>query len=224
MRSIAVLFILPAMLSAQTNSCALSGTVQDAGGAVIAGITVRLTGEGNGFVRTATTTGEGFFSFPDLTAATFTLEIESPGFKTYRQTGIAMTSGEQRSLGQIHLDVGAVTEQVTVTAGAVAVNLVSGEKSGILTNDELDHLALRGRDIFDAGWPQPDEAALKQAEMELVLQVNGKMRGSIRVPSEASRAQIEKLTLSSAIVQKYIAGQGVKKVVVVPGRLVNVVV
>src|SRR6266550_3486385 len=138
------------MLSAQTNSCALSGTVQDAGGAVIAGVTVRLTGEGNGFVRTATTTGEGFFSFPDLTAATFTLEIEAPGFKTYRQTGIAMPSGEQRSLGQIHLDVGAVTEQVTVTAGAVAVNLVSGEKSGILTNDELDHLALRGRDIFDA--------------------------------------------------------------------------
>jgi hypothetical protein len=149
-RYIAVLLILPAMLSAQTNSCALSGTVQDAGGAVIAGITLRLTGEGNGFVRTAITTGEGFFSFPDLTAATFTLEIEAPGFKTYRQTCIAMTSGEQRSLGQIHLDVGAVTEQVTVTAGAVAVNLVSGEKSGILTNDELDHLALRGRDIFDA--------------------------------------------------------------------------
>ena len=150
MRYIALLFVLPAMLSAQTNSCALSGTVQDAGGAVMSGVTVRLTGEENGFVRKVTTTSEGFFSFPDLTAATFTLEIEAAGFKTYRQTGIAMGSGEQRSLGQIHLDVGAVSEQVTVTAGAVSINLVSGEKSGILTNDELDHIALRGRDIFDA--------------------------------------------------------------------------
>jgi leucyl-tRNA synthetase len=79
-------------------------------------------------------------------------------------------------------------------------------------------------DIFDAGWPEPDEAALKQAEVELVLQVNGKMRGSIRAPSEASRAEIETLTLNSPIVQKYIAGKVVKKVVVVPGRLVNVVV
>jgi hypothetical protein len=142
--------MLPAMLPAQNVSCSLSGTVQDSGGAVIAGVTVRLTGEGNGFVRRATTTGDGFFSFPDLTAATFTLEIEASGFKKYRQTGIAMGSGEQRSLGQIHLDIGAVSEQVTVSAEAVSVNLVSGEKSGILTNDELDHLALRGRDIFDA--------------------------------------------------------------------------
>ena len=124
--------------------------MRDAGGAVIAGVTVHLTGDRIGFVRTVITTGEGFFSFPDLTAATFTLEIEAPGFKTYRQTGIAMASGEQRSLGQIHLNVGAVTEQVTVSAAAVSVNLISGEKSGILTSDELDHLALRGRDIFDA--------------------------------------------------------------------------
>ena len=150
MRYIAFLFLLPAMLPAQSVSCALSGTVQDTAGAVMAGVKVKLTGEGNGFVRTVTTTGNGFFSFPDLTAATFTLEIEAQGFKSYRQTGIAMSSGEERSLGQIHLDVGAISERVTVSAEAVAVNLVNGEKSGVLTNDELDHLALRGRDIFDA--------------------------------------------------------------------------
>src|SRR5260370_40968777 len=61
-----------------------------------------------------------------------------------------MSSGEERSLGQIRLDVGAVSERVTVSAEAVAVNLVNGEKSCVLTSDELDHLALRGRDIFDA--------------------------------------------------------------------------
>jgi len=81
-----------------------------------------------------------------------------------------------------------------------------------------------GTDVFAAGWPEPDEAALEQAEIELVLQVNGKMRGSIRVPSAASPAEVEKLARTSPIAQKYIAGQVVKKVIVVPGRLVNIVV
>jgi hypothetical protein len=150
LRYVVFLLVLPSLLPAQSVSGALSGTVQDTAGAVMAGVVVRLTGEGNGFVRTATTSGNGFFSFPDLTAATFTLEIDAPGFKAYRQTGIAMSAGEERSLGQIHLDVGAVSERVTVSAEAVAVNLVNGEKSGVLTSDELDHLAVRGRDIFDA--------------------------------------------------------------------------
>ena len=79
-------------------------------------------------------------------------------------------------------------------------------------------------DIFASGWPEPEESALKQAELELVLQVNGKMRGNIRVPSDASRTQIEKVALESPSAQKYIAGQVAKKVIVVPGRLVNIVV
>src|SRR6516164_771275 len=119
LRSVALLvgaFLLPASLPAQTVSCALSGTVVDAGSAAIPGVRVRLTGEGNGFVRHATTTNEGFFSFPDVTPAIFTLSIEAPGFKSYRQTGIAMNAAEQRSLGQIHLEIGTVNDAVTVTA------------------------------------------------------------------------------------------------------------
>ena len=150
MRKLALLLFLPAVLPAQNISCALSGTVQDPGGAVMAGVKVTLTGEGNGFVRRATTTNEGFFSFPDLTPATFTLSIDTPGFKRYVQTGIEMGSGQQRSLGRIPLQIGAVTEAVTVTAEVASVNLASGEKSGTLTSDQLENLALRGRDIFDA--------------------------------------------------------------------------
>ena len=75
-----------------------------------------------------------------------------------------------------------------------------------------------------APWPEPDAAALEQDEIELVVQVNGKLRGSIRVPKAADRAAIEGLALANANVQKFVAGQNVKKVVVVPGRLVNLVV
>jgi leucyl-tRNA synthetase len=73
-------------------------------------------------------------------------------------------------------------------------------------------------------WPAVDEAALVQDEIELMLQVNGKLRGQIRVAATADKAAIETAALASEAVQKYLDGQAPKKVVVVPGRLVNIVV
>ncbi len=81
-----------------------------------------------------------------------------------------------------------------------------------------------GEDVLDAPCPEHDPAALIQDEVELVVQVNGKKRGDIRVPSAAGKQEIEALVLGDSSVQKYISGQAIKKVVVVPGRLVNVVV
>jgi leucyl-tRNA synthetase len=81
-----------------------------------------------------------------------------------------------------------------------------------------------GADILDAPWPVVDEAALVQDEIELVLQVNGKHRGSIHVARTALRSDIERLALDSPNARKHVAGQAVKKVIVVPGRLVNIVV
>ncbi len=81
-----------------------------------------------------------------------------------------------------------------------------------------------GEDILSAPWPEHEAAALIQDEIELVVQVNGKKRGDIRVPRVAERAQIEALALADPAVQKFVDGQTVKKVVVVPGRLVNLVV
>ena len=81
-----------------------------------------------------------------------------------------------------------------------------------------------GVDILTAPWPEADPAALIEDEVDLVVQVNGKRRADVRVPREADRATIEKLVLAHANVQKFIGAQAVKKVIVVPGRLVNVVV
>ena len=81
-----------------------------------------------------------------------------------------------------------------------------------------------GEDVMRAPWPETDAAALERDEVELVVQVNGKLRGSIRVPKAADRAAIEGLALANTNVQRFVAGQNVKKVVVVPGRLINLVV
>ena len=79
-------------------------------------------------------------------------------------------------------------------------------------------------DLLDAPWPTADETALQQDEIELVLQINGKLRGAIVVPATASREQIERIAIESEVFQKLAGGQAIKKVVIVAGRLVNVVV
>jgi leucyl-tRNA synthetase len=73
-------------------------------------------------------------------------------------------------------------------------------------------------------WPAVDEAALVQDEIELILQVNGKLRGSVRVAAAADKAAIEAAALASEPARKYLEGRPPKKIVVVPGRLVNIVV
>jgi leucyl-tRNA synthetase len=80
---------------------------------------------------------------------------------------------------------------------------------------------------FDAGraaFPKADPAALKQDEIELMVQVNGKLRGAIRVPAAADSATIEAAALASEAAVRFMEGKPAKKVVVVPGRLVNIVV
>jgi leucyl-tRNA synthetase len=79
-------------------------------------------------------------------------------------------------------------------------------------------------DLLDAPWPQVDEGALKQDEIELVLQVNGKHRGSVAVPAGADKEEIERLAVASEAFVKHAGGASPKKVIVVPGRLVNVVI
>ncbi|MFN0314273.1 MAG: leucine--tRNA ligase [Burkholderiales bacterium] len=81
-----------------------------------------------------------------------------------------------------------------------------------------------GTDVFNAPWPEPDTSALAQDEVELVLQIGGKTRGSITVPSAATREAIETIARGSALAMKYIDGHTVKKIIVVPGRLVNIVI
>jgi leucyl-tRNA synthetase len=79
-------------------------------------------------------------------------------------------------------------------------------------------------DPMGASWPEADPSALETEEIELVLQVNGKLRGHLRMPKDADKASVERLALEHEAVRRLSEGRAPKKVVVVPGRLVNVVV
>jgi leucyl-tRNA synthetase len=78
--------------------------------------------------------------------------------------------------------------------------------------------------LIDQPWPQPDERALVQDTLEIVVQINGKLRGRVSVAAGASEDQIREIALADPNVQKWIEGKAIRKVIVVKGKLVNVVV
>ncbi|MFC3283795.1 leucine--tRNA ligase [Litchfieldella rifensis] len=77
---------------------------------------------------------------------------------------------------------------------------------------------------IDAAWPRVDEAALARDSVELVVQVNGKLRARLEVPADADKAAVEAQAMAAENVQRHIEGKAVRKVIVVPGKLVNIVV
>ena len=81
-----------------------------------------------------------------------------------------------------------------------------------------------GEDVMNAAWPEPDAKALEREEIEYVVQVNGKKRGTLLVPSSLEPRQIEAFARASDVVRKIIGDLAIKKVIVVPGRLINTVV
>jgi leucyl-tRNA synthetase len=88
---------------------------------------------------------------------------------------------------------------------------------------ELGYAAKTG-DLLDTAWPEVDESALQRDELELMLQINGKLRGSVLVSATANKEQIEQAALATDAFIKQANGAAPKKVIVVPGRLVNIVV
>jgi len=80
-----------------------------------------------------------------------------------------------------------------------------------------------GTELLDQPWPQADVAALVQDEIELIVQVNGKLRGKIRVAADTKPVGIEQLALENEQVRRFMDGKAVKKVVMVPGKLINIV-
>jgi len=87
----------------------------------------------------------------------------------------------------------------------------------------LWHELRPGTELLDQPWPQADVAALVQDEIELIVQVNGKLRGKIRVAADTKPVGIEQLALENEQVRRFMDGKAVKKVVMVPGKLINIV-
>ena len=77
--------------------------------------------------------------------------------------------------------------------------------------------------LLDAPWPQVDQKALLSETTEYVIQINGKLRGHLQTSSSADKEQVEQASLENETVRRYTDGREIRKIIVVPGRLVNVV-
>ena len=125
----------------------LSGTVTDAGGGVIPGATVMVTNAGTNQTRETITSAEGTFVFPDLLAGTYHLTIKMEGFKAYEQKDIALGATERVGLRTIALEVGGLQEQIVVKSEAALVQTTSAARSGLVTRDQIEEIAVKGRDF-----------------------------------------------------------------------------
>ncbi|NNE63544.1 MAG: leucine--tRNA ligase, partial [Gammaproteobacteria bacterium] len=78
--------------------------------------------------------------------------------------------------------------------------------------------------IIDETWPSVDEAALVQDTIEMVIQVNGKLRGKMSISANAEKSECEALALENDQVRKFVGESAIRKVIVVPSKLVNIVI
>jgi len=139
--------VFPSLAAAQSVTASAGGTVLDATGSAIVGAKVRLLSEGTGALRETVTDPNGAFIFNAIPPGDCTLEVEFTGFKTYRRQSIQLVANDNLALGEIRLEVGAVTESVTVLAEGTSVQTASGERSGVVTSEEVENLTVINRDF-----------------------------------------------------------------------------
>jgi Carboxypeptidase regulatory-like domain len=125
----------------------ISGTVTDTGGGVMPGATVTIKNVGTNLTRETITGTDGTFAFPDLLAGTFDLSVSVSGFKTYEQKGIVLGATDRVALRTIVLEVGGLEETVSVVSEATLVQTNNGARSALITRENLDDIALKGRDF-----------------------------------------------------------------------------
>ncbi len=141
--------LLSGTIFGQVTTGNIIGTVTDPSGAVVPNIEVQIRHEATGEVRSFTTGPDGIFRISGLPMGVYTLTLKSAaGFKEYVQQGISLSTAETRDLGRIRLELGSQTESVSVTAEATAVQTASSERSALVDGNQLNQIAIKGRDLF----------------------------------------------------------------------------
>ncbi len=136
--------VLPAL--AQFSS-GIEGTVKDSSGSAVPGATVTVTNTQLGVKKNATTDQSGFFRIGSIAASTYTVSIKMAGFTTWVQNNLTLQVGEIRTLSPV-LQIGAVSQNVTVSATAVAVNLATPTTGAVVSQTEVTHTPLPGQNVY----------------------------------------------------------------------------
>jgi hypothetical protein len=147
MIAVASALAVPAL--AQNVTGTISGSVLDPGGRAVAAAHVSLINNSTSTKLVSLTDERGAFTLGGLLPGTYSLVVSAPGFKQLNASGVVLTASERRSVGELILQLGDVTERVSVSADATAVQTVSAERSGLISQSQITDLALIGRDYLD---------------------------------------------------------------------------
>jgi hypothetical protein len=141
-----ILILLAPMSFAQQLTGTLSATVSDSAGAVVPNAKITMKNNASGDIRTTVSNGSGYFSITAVQPGSYSVTIEAAGFKTWDQTGIVFSQGDSRTLPNIKLEVGKVTETVEIKAGADVVIPDNSEVSTTLNTQMIEDVPILGRD------------------------------------------------------------------------------
>jgi len=149
--TLAVLIILAALPTAARaqDTGVVTGSVVDASEQVIPGATVTLVNEATSDTRTLVTDGSGAFTFRAVQPGSYTVVVELAGFRKYERRNNVLNASSQLAIGALTLEIGAVTEVVTVTAQGTMVETKNSDYSGLLTSTQIAQIQTKGRDVVN---------------------------------------------------------------------------
>src|ERR1035438_8158381 len=136
-RVLCVMALLCGCVFSQSTTGTMTGTITDSSNAAVPGAQIEVKNLTTGAVRTTVSGPEGIFVFNSLEPARYNLTAKATGFKTYIQNNIDVTAAAPRDLGKMTLALGALTEEVSVTAAATPVQTASSENSKIVDSDQI---------------------------------------------------------------------------------------
>lgn len=126
----------------------ISGTLVDSNGGAVANANVEITNQETALTRTVTSDSEGNFVFPQLLPGTYSITVTAGGFKRFEQRNIILTANDRVDVQKVALEVGDVTQTVTVTAEQTFVKTESAERAGLIDEQQIQSIALKGRDYM----------------------------------------------------------------------------
>ena len=141
----AAFLLLTFVCRSQTNVGRISGSVRDASGALIPSAAVTVTNSATGFRQSLSTDTSGLFVFPSLPAGTYDLRVERQGFKASEERGLVLDAASSREV-PIVLDVGQITDSISVSAAAEQVQTTSGNVGRVINEQQVSQIALNGRE------------------------------------------------------------------------------
>ena len=126
----------------------ISGSIFDAQGASVPNATVEVTNVETARVVTLNTDDQGNFTAPQLLPGVYTITVTAGGFKKFERSGIPVTANERVPVGRLTLEVGDVSQTVTITAEQTFVKTESAERAGLIDEQQIQSIALKGRDYM----------------------------------------------------------------------------